>query len=55
MNQIDPKIVALEQQVRQLQEQVQRLTQQLSYLDRERIRSKNEISQVANEVRTRRS
>ena len=55
MSQVDPKIVALEQQVRQLQEQVQRLTQQLSYLDRERIRSKNEISQVANEVRIRRN
>jgi prefoldin subunit 5 len=55
MSQVDPKIVALEQQVRQLQEQVQRLTHQLAYLDRERIRSKNDINQVANEVRTRRS
>jgi prefoldin subunit 5 len=55
MSQVDPKIIALEQQVRQLQEQVQRLTQQLSYLDRERVRSKNEINQVANEVRTRRN
>ena len=54
MSQVDPKVQALEQQVKLLQEQVGRLLTQVQYLDRERIRAKNEISQVMNEVRARR-
>jgi prefoldin subunit 5 len=53
MNQVDPKIVELERQVKFLMEQVQHLSRQLSYLDRERVRTKNDIGQVANELRAR--
>lgn len=54
MSHPDLKIQALERQVNLLKEQVQRMTLQLAYLDRERVRTKNEISQVISEVRSRR-
>jgi len=54
MSQVDPKVLELEKQVKLLQEQLGRLLTQVQYLDRERIRAKNEISQVMNEVRARR-
>jgi hypothetical protein len=55
MSQVDPKILELEKTVKFLEEQVGRLLTQVQYLDRERIRAKNEISQVMNEVRARRN
>jgi peptidoglycan hydrolase CwlO-like protein len=55
MSQLDPKVLELQQQVKLLQEQVGRLLTQVQYLDRERIRAKNEIGQVMNEVRSRRN
>lgn len=55
MNQVDPKVLELEKQVKFLQEQVGRLLTQVQYLDRERIRAKSELSQVVNEVRARRN
>ena len=55
MSQIDPKILELEKQVKFLQEQVGRLLTQVQYLDRERVRTKSELSQVMNEVRARRN
>jgi peptidoglycan hydrolase CwlO-like protein len=54
MSQVDPKVLELQQQVKLLQEQIGRLLTQVQYLDRERIRAKNEIGQVMNEVRSRR-
>ncbi len=51
----DSKILELEKQVRFLMEQVRLLSSHVQYLDRERVRTKNEINQVINEVRTRRN
>jgi len=51
---VDPKILELERQVQFLKEQVIRLSKMCEYLDRERIRSKNDIGQIVQEVRARR-
>jgi len=51
----DPKILELERQITFLMEQVRQLSNQVQYLDRERVRTKNEINHVMNEVRTRRN
>jgi hypothetical protein len=54
MNQVDPKILELERQIQFLKEQVIRLSRMCEYLDRERVRSKNDIGQIVQEVRSRR-
>jgi hypothetical protein len=54
MRQVDPKILELERQIQFLREQVIRLSRLCEYLDRERVRSKNEINQIVHEVRARR-
>ena len=54
MSQVDPKILELERQIQFLKEQVICLSRQCEYLDRERVRSKNEINQIVHEVRARR-
>jgi len=54
MNQVDPKILELERQIQFLKEQVIRLSKMCEYLDRERVRSKNDIGQIVQEVRARR-
>lgn len=51
----EQEVIELKRQLAHLQEQVQRLLTQVRYLDRERIRAKNEINQVLSEVRSRRS
>jgi hypothetical protein len=51
---VDPKILELERQILFLKEQVIRLSRQVEYLDRERVRSKNDIGQIVQEVRSRR-
>jgi len=50
----DDKILQLETKLRFLENQVQHLIQQCMYLDRERIRTKNELNTLAHEVKTRR-
>ena len=55
MSQVDPKILELERQIQFLKEQVIRLSNRVEYLDRERARSKSEISQIVQEVRSRRN
>lgn len=54
MSQVDPKTLELEKQVKFLQEQVGRLLTQVQYLERERVRAKSELSQVASELRAKR-
>ena len=54
MIQSELKITQLEKQVNLLQEQVRLLTDRIQYLDRERVRAKNEIHQVMNEVKAKR-
>lgn len=55
MTQSDLKIQQLERQILALMEQVRQLSATVQYLDRERVRTKNEISQVIYEVRSRRN
>jgi hypothetical protein len=54
MSQSDLKVLEMERQLRMLQEQVRQLSTHVQFLDRERARTKSELSQVIQEVRTRR-
>ena len=54
MNQVDPKILELEKKLRFLENVVQQLSQRVDYLDRERIRAKNELSSLGSQIQSRR-
>ena len=51
---VDPKILELEKKLRFLEGVVQQLSQRIDYLDRERIRAKNELSTLGSQIQSRR-
>jgi hypothetical protein len=53
MNQVDPKVLELERKVLFLENLVKQLASRIDYMDRERVRTKNSLNTLSNEVKKR--
>jgi hypothetical protein len=51
MSQVDPKILELERKVQFLENLVKQLASRVDYMDRERIRTKNSLNTLSNEIK----